>query len=287
MMTMMVLLLAVTIATAQRGQGKRGDNLAALKLTTEQQAQIKAIKEEGRAQMKAMRAENPEQRPSREAMKEMREASQAKVEAVLTTEQREQLANMKAERKAAWKAVDKEAMKAELKQHTETKVKPVISAARAQFDQFISAEDKAALDRLRPVFANKPKGKNKGKARMGRGKEGKPSEADRAAQKAVVETWKTNHAAEIAELKALTKKYAEDLKRIQDRMAPQRQQWGEEKRAITEKYLPEGAQKARGGKQGARKGKEPKQGKRARKGEGKRTEKGDWPKGAAFLLMKG
>lgn len=291
MMTMMVLLLAVTIATAQRGQGHRANHLISeLNLTAEQQAQIKAIKEEGRASMREMRTQNPDQRPNREAMKKMFEASQAKVEAVLTAEQRKKLAALKAERKASWEAVDKKGMVAALKEHQETKVKPVISAARSQMEQFISAEDKAALDRLRPVFAAKPKGKAGRRGGKGQARREKPSEADLTAKKAAMKTWKEDHAEEIAELKALTKKYAVDLKRIKERMAPQQEQWRKEKREIATSYLPEGAKNAK------RKGKKGRKAKRAmgkRKGpqsgkekQGKEAREG-WPQGAAFLLMKG
>jgi len=283
-MTMMALLLAVTVATAQRGHGQRGQDLMSeLSLTTEQQEQIKAIKLESRTQAKEMREQNPDQRPDREAMKKMRDAVQAKVEAVLTPEQREKLTAIKAERKAAWETVDRKGLKAALKEHNETKVKPVISAARAQLDQFISAEDQAALNRLRPVFADKPKGKAPRGRTRGKARGQKPSKEDKAAKKAAVETWKTDHATEIAELKALTKKYANDLQRIQERMKPQREQWAKEKRAIMSEYLPEQAkQKMKGGKDGARKGK----GNRRGKGKQGETAREDWPKGAAFLLMK-
>lgn len=287
MMTMMVLLLAVTVATAQRGQRQGSHGLPSeLKLTTEQQEQIKAIKQEGRAQMQEIRKQNPDQRPDREAMKKMREASQEKLDAILTPEQRKQLAAIKTERKTAWKAVDKKAIKADLKQHTETKVKPVIAAARAQFNQFLSTEDQAALDRLRPIFSAKPKGKashGKGKA-----KGDKPSEADITAKKEAMKAWKADHASDIAELKALTKKYAVDLERIQERMKPQQEQWSKEKREIMSSHLPEGAKRGKGKSPRARKGKA-ENGKRKghRQGKGKKTEGGDWPRGAAFLLMKG
>jgi len=208
----------------------RGDQLLSkLDLTAEQQAQIKAIKEEGRAQMKELRQQNPEQRPDRASMKKMRESAEAKIQAILTPEQRKKLETIKTERKAAWKSVDKEAMKADLKAHTETKIKPVIAAARARFNEVITAEDQAAIERLRPVFASKPanKGMRGGQAR----KQGeKPREGDRAARKATVEQWKTDHAAEIAELKALTAKYKSELKSLKETMAPQQEQWKKEKR---------------------------------------------------------
>jgi Spy/CpxP family protein refolding chaperone len=279
MMTMVVLLLTVTIATAQRGH-RQGSNdfLSELKLTTEQQAQIKAIKQEGRAQMREIHKQSPDQRPDYEAMKKMHETSKAKVDAILTPEQRKQLIATQAERKAIWKNVDKKAIQADLKAHNVARIEPVISAARAQFDQFISAEDKSSLDRLRPVFAAKPKGKTS------RGKGKKPSEADVAAKKATMETWKTDYASEISELKAITKKYAADLERIQERMMPQRRQWAQERRDIISRQRPEGAEKAQDVKAEAY---EKKAGKSLRKSRENNKSREDWPRGAAFLLIKG
>lgn len=292
MMTMMVLLMAVTVATAQRGQGHKADNyLSELDLSTEQQAQVKAIREESSSQMRQLREKNQDQRPDRAAMKKMREDAGAKIQAVLTPEQRKKLETLKAERKAAWKAVDKEAMKADLKAHTETKVKPVIAAARARFDQVISAEDQVAIERLRPVFASKPGRKETRTAKDGK-KGQKPGDEERSERKAKMEQWKTDHASEIAKLKALTTKYATDLKSLQTRMVPQQKQWAKEKREIAARYLPEGVSSAEGqrGKARLHKGKS-KDGnadnsKTQRKGD-KEGKENDWPRAAAFLLLKG
>ena len=286
MMTMMVLLLAVTVATAQRGQSQRGEDklFSELNLTAEQQAQIKAIREEGRAEMKELRQQGSEQRPDRESMKKMRESAKEKVQAILTPEQRKKLDSLKAERKAALEAVDKKALKADLKAHTETKIKPVISAARARLDQVISAEDQAAIERLRPVFANKP-----GRKATRSGDKGKkPSEEERAANKAEAEQWKIDHATEIAELKALTAKYEADLKSMKDAMAPQREQWKKEKREIAARYLPEGAETSPGRPEKAKhKRGKAKPGKANQRKTGASSgEKEDWPRSSAFLLMK-
>lgn len=279
-MTTMALLLAVSLLTGQRGQGQRGGNdlLSELNLTAEQQAQIKAIKAESRAQTKALHQDNEGERPDRAAYQEARKATATKIEAVLTAEQRQQLETIKAERKAAYKAVDKKALKAELEAHTNDKVKPVISAARAQFNQFISAEDQATLTRLRPVFASLPK--RKAGTNLGQ----KPTEAETTAHKAAVQQWKADHATEIEALKALTTKYDADLKRLQERMAPQRQQWSAEKREIMAKYLPEGAADGR-----ARKGRADKSRSDSARGakKGDRSGKGsEWPRSRAFLLME-
>jgi Spy/CpxP family protein refolding chaperone len=278
LMTATALLLTISVITAQRGQGQRGGNdlLSEIQLTTEQREQIKAITAESRAQTKVLRETNDGERPDRATHLEARKAMATKIEAVLTAEQRNQIDALKAERKAAYKFVDQKALKAALKAHTENEVKPVISAARAQFDQFISAEDHTALDRLRSVFASQPKRK------AGTKTDQKPTEAEMSAQKAAVQQWKTDHAAEITELKALTEKYDADLKRLQERMAPQRQQWVTEKREIMAKHLPEGVDEGRKAK--ARSARDD-SGKADKKGD-RKGEQGEWPRSRAFLLMK-
>ena len=275
MMIALVLLVATSFATAQRGHG----DFAELKLTAEQREQIQSIRAESRARMQELRQQSPEQRPDREAMKKLRAETQGEIEALLTAEQRRQLADIRAERAAARKAVDKEALKADLEAHRETRVKPVLAAARAQFDQFISAEDKATLERLRPIFATKPDGKKAGGHHRGE----RPTEAEISARKKAASDWRAAHAAEIAEMKALTKKYAADLERIRERMAPQREQWRKEKREIMANHRPD--HKGNSKKAGTRAGKRPHRAADKKKRE-KKTPQG-WPRGAAFLLMKG
>ncbi|MEM1360007.1 MAG: hypothetical protein AAGF89_17500, partial [Bacteroidota bacterium] len=151
MMTIMALLLLATVAIAQPqrgGQGVRGAKglpLAELDLSQEQKMQIKAIQQSNRAEMQTLRANSQDQRPDREAMKKIMEDTRTKIEAILTPEQKAKLATLKEERKDAWEAVDKEALKTDLKAHRE-ELKAVVQAARAQLDPFISPEDQAAIE---------------------------------------------------------------------------------------------------------------------------------------------
>jgi Spy/CpxP family protein refolding chaperone len=302
MMTTMVLLLAITIVAGQPGQGKRGQqkqNLySQLDLSAEQQEQIKAIKIKAWAKAKAAKEQVRETRPDRSEMQKIREESKKAIEAVLTPEQKEKLAKMAADRKAAMESVDKKALKAELKAHHEDEVAPVIKAARGQLDQFISAEDQLAINRLREVFKDKPGAKKRGPKAAGvQGQ--RPNQEQIEARKAEAKAWTEAHAEDIAELKTLTTKYQEDLKRIQTRLQPQMEAWKKEKREIVRSHLPEDApQKANPGRDGKQK-KERMRKRGARKpgkAEGERGQqkkagrtgrKGGWPKAASFLLMEG
>lgn len=302
MMTTMVLLLAITIVAAQPGQGKRGQHkqnlYSQLDLTAEQKEQIKTIKTEARAKAKAAREQIRESKPDRSAMKNFREENRQAIEAVLTPEQKEKLAKFVAERKAARESVDKEAIKQDLKAHRENKVAPVIKAARGQLNQFVSAEDQLALNRLREVFKNKPGAKQGGHKAAGTPGQ-RPTSAQLEERKAAGKAWREAHAEDIAELKVLTTKYQADLKRIQTRLQPQMEAWAKEKREIVRSHLPEDAHQKAGSDRAKRPRKDKAQRREghkpdkmkgkdgAKKKAGKAGRKGGWPKAAAFLLMEG
>lgn len=283
--TLLLLAATVTFAFAQPGQrgergprGERGENLLEeLDLSQEQQEQIKAIRMESRKEAQALRASGADERPDREKMMAIREKSGKAIDAVLTPAQREALAAKKEARKEAWKSVDKKGMKAELAAFQKEKVKPVLAAARAQFDQHLTVQDKTEIERLRTVFADKPGHKVKGKAK---GKAGTVTPETRKelkeAHKAAMEAWKTEHAADIASLETLTGKYEAELGRVRDIIDPLTEGWKVEQREIMEKYIPEGAGH-KGGAKARKKGKAPHRG-----GKGKSSNKG-----GVFLLMKG
>lgn len=271
MMTATLFLLAVTFVLAQPGKGQRGPKgaqmFSELELSPEQKEQMKTIRKEAKTKMQNLRGQQ-----DRTAMATIKEETKAAMEAVLTPEQREKLATIVAERKAAMAAIDKEAIKADLKAHREEEVIPVIKAARGQLNQFISAEDQQAIDRLRDIYAAKPGADRRSQKKAGQRGE-RPSPEQLEARKAEGKAWREAHTAELEEMKALVAKYKEDIKRIQDRMAPQMKAWQEEKREIIQSHLPEDAPK-RAGKKGRR------------SSDKKGKEKEGWPKAAAFLLLK-
>ena len=273
--TTLLLLLAVTFTFAQPAKGPRTGAqpmLEELDLSPEQEDQIKAIKQNARKELQALRQERAA--ANREKAKAIHEQSRKAVEAVLTPEQQSKLAELQAAKKAAWKAVDKEGLKAELKAYHETNIEPVLRASRSKLDAFIADEDKAEIERLRGVFAARP-GKGERRARPEK-REGKGAEM--AAKREAGKVWREEHAADLESLKSLTEKYQVELERVQEVLAPSRATWDKEMAEIKAAYLPEGMED-RGRKMSKRKGQGQRKGERRKAG-------GDRMKASAFLLMK-
>lgn len=292
-LTLLLVFLAATAVFAQRGHGdhRAGAGMEMMKeldLTAEQQEQIKLIRKDARTQMEALRKDGADRAANREAAKAIREKSKAATLAILTPAQRTQLEAKVEARKEAWKNVDKEAMKAELKAYREKTIEPVMRASRGQLDQFISAEDQTEIDRLRAVFADRPARKGKdGKGRKAGGEKGKNDQA-RDAQREAAAKWRTDHADDIAALDQLTQQYSKELQRAEEALAPSRKTWKTDMAEIKARYLPEGMGKK--GRKGEARGRKSKRG-GADKGrkdgrKGGKAGKGGNRKAAAFLLLK-
>ncbi len=109
------LVIALTIGAAQAQttkatEGKkhdkkehRGEGFKQLNLTAEQKAKLKTIHEEQKKEMQALKGEKDANKEQRKAI---HEKYKAQMESVLTADQKQQLAKMKEERKAAWKNGD-------------------------------------------------------------------------------------------------------------------------------------------------------------------------------------
>lgn len=273
--TTLLFLLVVTCTSAQpaRHQARGGHQiLEELELTPEQSQQIKAIKQDARKQLAALR--KTDEGFDREAAKAIHEQSRQALDAVLTPAQKAQLETLKAERKAAWQAVDKEGLKAALEAYRTENIEPVLRASRGKLDAFISAEDQLEIERLRDVFATRP---------QHAGKHGKPNavapgkaDAERTSKREAAKAWRTAHAEDIAALQALAQKYVKELERVEKVLAASRETWKSDMMAIKLEYLPEGvAGKARGKRKGHQ----------VRKG-GRASGKTDHPKAGAFLLLR-
>lgn len=269
-MILLLVLLTATTAFAQRGHhrghGEKGTALLQeLDLSAGQQEQLQLIRKDTRTQLEALRANGKDRDANRDAAKAIRQQGKTAALAVLTPEQRAELDAKKEAKKAAWEAVDKKALRAELKAYRQETIKPVLRAARGQLDQFIAPEDRAEIARLRQVFAERPKARGK-----------KRTEAHKTAR----EQWRAAHAGDVASLEGLVTKYRTELDRAGEILAPSRKTWRDEMAAIKAKYLPEGMA-PRGGKGGPK----------ARRGKGKGQpaggrKRGNDHKAAAFLLMK-
>ncbi len=270
--TLLFLLLATCVsAQPSRHQARGGHQiLEELELTPEQSQQIKAIKQDARKQLAALR--KTDEGFDRAAAKAIHTQSKQAVDAVLTPDQKAKLEALQAERKAAWKAVDKEGLKAALEAYRTENIDPVLRASRSKLDAFISAEDQLEIERLREVFATRPQHAGKRHRGLFRGEKGAEKTDKREAAKA----WRTDHAEDIASLQELSQKYAEALERVEKVLAPSRKTWHEDMQAIKQQFLPEGVE---GKARGKRKGHKGKKGLRA-------SGKADRHKTSAFLLLR-
>ena len=92
-----------SIPPPKKEGGSKGEPGARMKerlgLSDEQAEKIKAIHADERSQLQALKAKEGEPKSKREKMKAIREATKAKVDAVLTAEQREKAGNMRKEMK--------------------------------------------------------------------------------------------------------------------------------------------------------------------------------------------
>ena len=271
-LTLMALLLVTVSAFAQR---RGGELFRELELTTEQQTQVEAIRKDTRAKLEELRANGKGREANREQARAiMKEGHKASL-AVLTPEQRDQLKAKKEDRQAAWKAVDKNALRAELKAYRETEIEPVLRAARGQLDRYISAEDQQEIERLRAVFADRPKARDRGERPADRPERGE-REKLREQHKAAAREWREEHRADIEALKELTTSYQTELERAAKSLEGRRATWRKETKAIRDKYLPEGR---RPGKANRKAGKDRKQ---SRHGDDRIKAM----KAGAFLLMR-
>lgn len=282
-MTALAFLLVATSVFAQgRRAGAGMEMLKELELTTEQQDKIKAIRKDTRTKMEALRGEAGKRGENHDALRSLREESKAAMLEVLTPAQRTQLEAQKEARREARKNVDREGMRAELKAYREKEIDPVLRASRGQLDQYISAEDRREIDRLRAVFETRPKRKDNGAPRQGASREDR-DEAHKAAREAG-KAWREEHAADVESLETLTEKYSAELERVQSVLASRRTTWHQDMAEIREKYRPEGAPARRGDK--ARNGKKGKQKDGQRAGKPGRGDRMKQMKAGAFLLLE-
>lgn len=255
----MLTLISTSFTFAQGHRSHKGEHLDQLKselnLSDEQVAEIKALQEGFRTQVRAVRTdESPESSDKFEKLQALKTAHKTAIDGILTDEQiqkREALKaakkeEMKAERaewKAKFDAVDKEAMKAELKAYREQNIQPVMLAQRQKLESEISLADQAEIDQLRSIFkAEKEKMKARKaemKAQKAQAFENgeKPSEADREAMMAKMKAHKDAMAPHREALKAFIEKYDATITSLLTEVKPQAETWKSETKAIKAKYL--------------------------------------------------
>lgn len=120
------------------------------------------------------------------------------------------------------------AMHKELRAYREQNVLPVMQQLRARLETSIEAADKEAIARYRQLMADK-------KETM---KALREQQMSQQAMREQHQQWRAAHETELEGLKALTEKYAPEIEALMAEIAPQRQQWEADHKAIVNKYRP-------------------------------------------------
>ena len=274
-------------AAAQRHGGpERGAQLIEqLDLTEQQSARVKALREAQRAKVAALRTKEFTDRRERfEAMRAIREAGKAEMEAILTEAQRAELRALIAERRAERPKVDRQALRNDVQSYRKENIKPVMRAQRAKLEPLLSAADKALIAELRPK-AEAAKRELRAGMRALKEQHKAGERPDRERLRAQRKALETKYATEIEQLETLVEKYQLDIDRLLGEIEDQHALWKEELRDITREHTGEHGKHRPGGKghrahpEGARPGKH-RRGEHAGRGRMENLHK------AHFLLMK-
>ena len=214
-----------------------------LQLSNQQLSQLETLKEGMEAEMQTLHEQDfNDHAAKREAYHNMMTSYKEKVNKILTDEQEAILKEKRKERMhkrhEQMKNVDKEGMKEALRAHHEQEVLPVLLAKRAEFDQELSADDRAKIAELRAKFEIK-KAEHKAKRDEMRKKMKEDGEKHprhhREHKGHGPKTDDPDHQA----LKALLDKYDTELTNIMESLAPKHEQWKKERDAILQEFMPE------------------------------------------------
>jgi hypothetical protein len=160
-----------------------------LNLTEEQTQKVMEARTATQAKMKVLKADENMTREEKKAVfMEIREEQRAKVDAILTDEQKAKRNALREEKKAEMKVKNQE----------RKKERAELLKARAEFDQKISEEDRQEIDRLREVL-------KKEKQERGRGMRGKDGARGMRSE------FREANKDELESLKQLTEKYEAEI----------------------------------------------------------------------------
>ncbi len=216
-----------------------------LALSESQKEQLQAIRSSTRIDMDALRQADLSETDRRAQAKAKLEAAKEKSLALLTVPQREKLTTLQEAAQLAYKAqlASRVSMRSELATYHEKEVSPVLKKARLKLEKSIAVADQQEIDRLRALFANRPKGQPASEQQKG----GKFATAQRATQRAQQQearkNWRSEHQADLEILQTLTQRNQKDIAAILSELAPEKEQWEKDKAAIRAKYIPANQQR--------------------------------------------
>ncbi|PSR15120.1 MAG: hypothetical protein DA408_01470 [Bacteroidetes bacterium] len=214
----------------------------ALQLSPEQVAQLEQLQQETQTAMVALREQdNLDQEAKRAQMHALHQRSKTQMETILSPEQQQQLHSF-GEAKRQEHRTQQKSMRKELQQYRQENIQPVMRAQRQKLDAVMRAEDQALLAKTRATLAaaraehqaqrqEARKAKASQEPRQpGTHRKG-PHQGNRQAM------W-AKYPAEKEALQTLAAKYDRDITALLEAIAPQREQWQADQKAIRDRYRP-------------------------------------------------
>ena len=245
----LIMLLSATVAFSQAGPPKKHNSeklIEQLDLSEDQLNTIKELKENTRAQAKEIFEDDSMDRlEKRIALQELRMSNKDKFESILSSEQLNDLSELreakkteKSERMESLKeraaSIDKDALKAEIKDYKQTNVLPVLEEQRSKLEDEIVEADKVSIDKLRIDF-------QQFKEALKSKKEGFKESGEKPSPEKRLEFLKEVQAMEKPDMdlaKELVSRYDSEITSLLDEIKPQREKWRTEIKEIKQKYVP-------------------------------------------------
>jgi len=237
--TLVVLVLAAGTLWAQPKSTTSVRDLSyyatALELSEAQRVEIERVYQATADKLAALGEHNVPARDRRAERVAIYQERQRQLQTVLSPEQWTQLTELRAAHRAKhrrqWSAIDKEGLRRELAAYRQEKVEPVIKEVRRQFDQQISAEDRATISQLREELADRPK-RSRSQA------EEKHAPTERQKQCELLQAWRAEHEADRQMVMALVERYAAEIDEVFTELAPRKAEWKAGMKKIKQKYIP-------------------------------------------------
>jgi hypothetical protein len=230
----------------------------ALQLTPEQVTQMAQLQQETQTEMEALREQgNLDQEAKRAQMHAIHQRSKTQMETILSPEQQQQLRTFGEAKRQEHRAQQK-GMREEMQQYRQENIQPVMRAQRQKLDAVMRAEDQALLAKTRATLAA---ARAEHQAQRQEARKAKASQEPRqhgAHRKGQhqgnrQEMW-AKYPAEKEALQTLATKYDSDITALLEAIAPQREQWKADQKAIRDRYrpadAPERAERAEHGQRG-------------------------------------
>jgi Spy/CpxP family protein refolding chaperone len=242
----LALFMAVPMLQAQHHQHHRGhqgkDRVEMMKqhvdLTDQQIQEIEKIQEKAHTDLKVLHEnEEMEREEKRTAARAIKEASKKAIDEVLTEEQRAELKKVHQQRRQQHKEmrekVDMKGFHQAMKDYRTQKMDPVLREQRAKLETKLASDEKATINKWRPVFkAKQQQGLEKMKGQKGKGPRAKGGERGHGEPSAEMKQAKE-------ELRPIAEKYKEDIEQLMDEIADERAQWKNDHKAIHDSYFKE------------------------------------------------